>query len=79
MNAKKKKTQSEEKRADIACIRADISFLCERTGLAQADIARLLGVSPKTLSAWLSGLIVCRHDRVLALAVEALAARLTKR
>lgn len=58
-------------------IKQAIKTLSARTGLSQADIARLLGVPAKTLNAWLSGRVTCRHKVMLSLALEALSARLT--
>ena len=57
-------------------IKRTIRTLTTRTGLSQADIARLLGVPAKTLNAWLSGRVTCRHKTMLCLALEALSARL---
>lgn len=37
----------------ITTIATAIQSLCERTQLSQADIARQLGVPPKTLNDWL--------------------------
>lgn len=59
-------------------IKSTIRALTDRTGLSQADVARLLGVPVKTLNAWLSGRVTCRHKTMLSLALEALSARLKK-
>lgn len=59
-------------------IRLLIEGLTERSGLSQADIARHLGVPEKTLNAWLTGRVTCRHEQMLGLALEALSARLEK-
>jgi DNA-binding transcriptional regulator YiaG len=59
-------------------IKTTIQTLTALTGLSQADIARLLDVPAKTLNAWLSGRVNCRHKRMLSLALEALDARLTR-
>jgi transcriptional regulator with XRE-family HTH domain len=58
-----------------------IHALCLHTRLSQSDIARLLGVPPKTLNDWLPNKnreprTKCRHAQMLALALEALSARL---
>ena len=58
-------------------IKATIRTLTTRTGLSQADVARLLGVPAKTLNAWLSGRVTCRHKTMLTLALEALGGRLS--
>jgi len=58
-------------------IRLIIERLLKRTGASQADIARLLGVPEKTLNAWLTGRVTCRHEQMLGLALEALSARLS--
>lgn len=65
---------------DISEIRATVKALCERTKLSQADIARQLGVPPKTLNDWLRDppRTACRHRQMLALALEALTKRLVK-
>jgi DNA-binding transcriptional regulator YiaG len=60
-------------------IKQAIKTLTTRTGLSQADIARLLGVPAKTLNAWLSGRVTCRHKTMLSLALEVLSARLEVR
>ena len=57
-------------------IKQTISTLTTRTRLSQADIARLLGLPPKSLNAWLSGRVTCRHKTILSLALEALGTRL---
>jgi DNA-binding transcriptional regulator YiaG len=57
-------------------IKQVIGILTTRTGLSQADIARLLDVPAKTLNAWLRGRVVCRHKTMLGLALEALGVRL---
>lgn len=62
-------------------IAATIHALCLRTKLSQSDIARLLGVPPKTLNDWLPNKnrpprTKCRHAQILTLALEALAVRL---
>jgi DNA-binding transcriptional regulator YiaG len=57
-------------------IKRTVDGLASHTGLSQADIARLLGVPVKTLNAWLSGRVTCRHKTMLSLALEALSARL---
>lgn len=64
---------------DIAEIRATVKALCERTKLSQADIARQLGIPPKTFNDWLRDppRTTCRHAKMLALAIEALEARFT--
>jgi hypothetical protein len=36
----------------------------------------LLGIPVKTLNAWLSGRVTCRHKTMLSLALEALGIRL---
>jgi hypothetical protein len=59
-------------------IRLLIEDLTERLGQSQADIARSLGVPEKTLNAWLTGRVTCRHVQMLGLALEALSARLEK-
>lgn len=59
-------------------IRLLIEDLTKRSGLSQADIARHLGVPEKTLNAWLTGRVTCRHEQMLGLALEALSARLKK-
>jgi len=59
-------------------IRLLIEDLTKRSGLSQADIARALGVPDKTLNAWLTGRVTCRHEQMLGLALEALSARLKK-
>jgi DNA-binding transcriptional regulator YiaG len=68
---------------EITTIAIAIDALCKRTQLSQADIARQLGVPPKTLNDWLpnanrNARTVCRHRLMLSLAVEALQARLIK-
>jgi transcriptional regulator with XRE-family HTH domain len=63
---------------DMNSIRLLIEDLTKRSGLSQADIARSLGVPDKTLNAWLTGRVTCRHEQMLGLALEALSARLTK-
>ncbi len=60
----------------IQDIAATVSALCVEHERSQAYIARQLGVREKTLSAWLTGAITCRHAQMLALALEALNARL---
>lgn len=64
----------------IENVRATVKALCERTKLSQADIARQLGIPPKTLNDWLRDppRTVCRHRQMLALALEALKARLIR-
>jgi DNA-binding transcriptional regulator YiaG len=57
-------------------IKQTIGILTTRTGLSQADVARLLGVPAKTMNAWLRGRVVCRHKTMLSLALEALGMRL---
>ena len=57
-------------------IKAMVEALIARTGLSQADIARLLGVPAKTFNAWLTGRVTCRHQTMLRLALESLGARL---
>jgi transcriptional regulator with XRE-family HTH domain len=64
--------------AAMNSIRLLIEGLTKRSGLSQADIARLLGVSDKTLNAWLTGRVTCRHEQMLGLALEALSARIEK-
>jgi hypothetical protein len=59
-------------------IRLLIEDLTKRLGQSQADIARSLGVPEKTLNAWLTGRVTCRHEQMLGLALEALSARLEK-
>lgn len=64
-------------------IAKQIQALCDATGLSQADVARQLGVPPKTLNDWLptgtrAPRTRCRHQQMLALAVEALTARLRR-
>jgi transcriptional regulator with XRE-family HTH domain len=68
------------KQPSIKSIAATAKDLCERTGLSQADIARQLGVPPKTLNDWLRDppRTTCRHRQMLALALEALKARLVR-
>lgn len=63
---------------DIAEIRRAVNTLREHSKLSQADVARLLGVPPKTLNDWLRNppRTRCRHTVMLALALEALAKRL---
>lgn len=73
-----KPDNTKTRRGDVATIAAEIKSLSTRTLLSQAAIAQHLGVRPKTLSAWLSGLTECRHRKLLELAVEALATRLDK-
>jgi len=68
---------------EITTIATAIQSLCDRTELSQADIARQLGVPPKTLNDWLPNAkrqprTACRHRLMLSLAVEALQARLIK-
>lgn len=53
-----------------------VKALTDRTGLSQADIARLLGVPRQTFNGWLCGRLTCRHKQMLALALEALGKRL---
>ena len=62
----------------IADIRADVKALRNRTGLSQADVARLLGIPAKTFSDWLKEppRTTCRHRQMLSLALEALSVRL---
>jgi len=69
---------SETKKAKgIICIVPDENeTLTTRTGLSQADVARLLGVPVKTMNSLLKGRVVCRHRTMLSLALEALSARL---
>lgn len=57
-------------------IATTVQLLIDRTGLSQAQIARLLDLPPKTFNAWLNGSVRCRHQQLLALAIEALEARL---
>lgn len=52
------------------------ALLRERHGFSQAQIARLIGVPPKTFGDWLNGRTRCRHQTMLLLALEALAARM---
>lgn len=57
-------------------IKQHISLLRAEHGLSQAQVARFLGVPPKTLGDWLSGRTRCRHSLLLVLALEGLSARL---
>lgn len=57
-------------------IRSDIAILKAKHGLSQAQIARFLGVPPKTLGDWLHGRTRCRHVTLLKLALEGLRLRL---
>lgn len=52
------------------------SLLRARHGFSQAQIARLLGIPPKTFGDWLGGRTRCRHQRMLLLALEAVTARM---
>lgn len=56
-------------------IKQQIAIIKGVTGFSHADIARHLGIPPKTLGDWLLGRTRCRHPQMLALALEALAAR----
>jgi transcriptional regulator with XRE-family HTH domain len=47
----------------------------EALGLSQADLGRLLGVMQNTVSRWELGLVVIRHPKILALALEAIETR----
>lgn len=57
-------------------IQAEITALQKQTGLSQAAIARLLGLTGKTFNAWLTGRVQCRHRRLLLLALQALRMKL---
>jgi hypothetical protein len=57
-------------------IKLTVEEIVNRTGRSQAEIARSLGVPEKTLNAWLTGRVTCRHEQMLGLALEALSARL---
>lgn len=77
-SVKSKKLAPEIAQPSIADIVAQVRALTtSATRPSEAFVARQLGVRPRTLNAWLNGSIECRHRQMLALALEALKARLT--
>jgi hypothetical protein len=47
-----------------------VKELNEKYKYSRADIARILDVPERTFSAWLTGRVTCRHNKMLVLAVR---------